>query len=98
MDYNQLLVIAAILGIVGQLVVIITGFWKGISAILSVHATLQTLVTKVGQKHPPEGLLGDVAEVKAKVETQHDELTKIKERLAERRRTDAGRERNDHVD
>jgi hypothetical protein len=43
---------------------------------------------KLGQKHPPEGLLGDVEEIKEKVDKHGEKLVFIEASVAQRRKAD----------
>lgn len=64
-----------------QLVALIGGFWKAVTAV-------NNMSNKIGSKYPREGLLGDVEAIKEKQDADHEKIVVIEANVAQRRTTD----------
>jgi hypothetical protein len=95
MNVNDLMPYVIIAGFLVNIFALITGMWKAISVLMAMHQSFNDLANKIGQKHPPEGLLGDVEEIK---EAQKEMINKqaeadktlavVEANVAQRRTTD----------
>lgn len=68
-----------------NLVVIIGGIGKGLAVLISVRDEIRDLSKAVGHKNPPDGLLGDVEELKKTCLQHRDSLIEVTSELGLRR-------------
>lgn len=64
-------------GLTTNVIAVIGGTWKAVAVLLRLHDSLREMSAKIGQKNPPEGLLGDVEQIKQLAGRDHDTLTHV---------------------
>lgn len=90
---------AIVFGAVSSVCAILAFIWKLSAAMLKVQTdtrdAIRDMATKIGSKVPPEGLLGDVQEIKQEVkefkdkqDADHEKLVVIETNVAQRRSSD----------
>lgn len=95
MTVADLMPYVLVLGVLVNVLAVITFVWKGLGGIWNaVHVLIElrddfrAMATKIGQKYPPDGLLGDVEAIKNRQGEDHEKIVTIEAGIAQRRETD----------
>lgn len=84
-----------LVGVLVNVLAVITFVWKGLAGIwhavnvlIEVRDDFRAMAGKIGQKYPPDGLLGDVEAIKNKQDEDHEKIVVIEAGIAQRRESD----------
>lgn len=86
---------AMVAGAFASICAVLAFLWKMLMALVGIRSDFKDMATKIGQKNPRDGLLGDIEDVKdtqneiAKKQDAHDvKLAVIEANVAKRRTSD----------
>lgn len=79
---SDLMPLILLLGGFASMCAVLTFLWRMLAAVVGMRQAFLDMAKTIGQKHPPEGLLGDIVEIKEQIGETQKEVAEQSKQLA----------------